>query len=212
MIENTVSVRTARRIYDRWGARYDWFTFVEGRAKARAIKQLHLAPGLRVLNVGVGTGREQAQIEAGIAPHGVAIGLDLSRGMLRVAHTRVRGPLCEADGHDLPFAAACFDRLLCAYTLDLIPYADIPRWLAGFHRVLKPGGRLVLLTMTEGVTLTSKVFVALWKFAYAISPVVCSGCRPLQLSGLAQQAGFESVACEVIVQFGVPSELIAARC
>jgi ubiquinone/menaquinone biosynthesis C-methylase UbiE len=110
----------------------------------------------------------------------------------------------------LPFAAASFDGLLCSYVLDLIPIREIPDWLAGFRRVLKPGGRIVLVSLTEGVNGISKTFVSLWKLAYAISPIICAGCRPLRLEELVQQAGFNQIDWHVIVQLGVPSQVIAA--
>jgi len=73
MIENTPPTHQIQRFYDRMGARYDWFEMYEGRAKARALEMLHLAPGQVVLNVGVGTGKEHADVQSAILPDGLAI-------------------------------------------------------------------------------------------------------------------------------------------
>jgi hypothetical protein len=60
------------------------------------------------------------------------------------------------------------------------------------------------------VDLASRGFVAVWKLAYRVSPVACGGCRPLQLAELARRAGFERVERKVVLQMGVPSELLIA--
>jgi demethylmenaquinone methyltransferase/2-methoxy-6-polyprenyl-1,4-benzoquinol methylase len=209
MIHNTLSKDSARRFYDFWGERYDWFSFYEARAKQGALEALDLQPGQRLLNVGLGTGKEHLLIQQTIQPGGVAFGLDYSPGMLAVAQERSGTPLCRADGGRLPFAGAAFDRLLCTYVLDLVPLAELPGWLDGFYRVLRPGGRMALLCLTEGVDLPSRAFVRMWKAAYAFSPLSCGGCRPLQLSHLPARLALAAWR-QVIVQLGVPSELLVA--
>ena len=69
---------------------------------------------------------------------------------------------------------------------------------------------MVLLTLTEGVDLASRVLVSAWKGLFSISPKACGGCRPLQLEDLTHQAGFKQVEREIIVQVSVPSEIILA--
>lgn len=211
MISETVSRSSARHFYNLWGQHYDWFSFYEARAKECALEMLGLQPGQRVLNVGLGTGKEHLQLQAAIAPGGLAFGVDLSRRMLFAARERTGAPLCEADGLFLPYGDRSFERLLCAYVLDLIPAGEILNWLEGFRRVLAPGGMAVLLSLTEGVDPTSRAFVGLWKAAYTISPISCGGCRPLQLSERVLDAGFASVERKIVVQFGVPSEIVLVR-
>jgi ubiquinone/menaquinone biosynthesis C-methylase UbiE len=211
MIENTPPTKQIQRYYDQMGARYDWFEMYEGRAKARALTVLELTSGQVVLNVGVGTGKEHAHIHTDIQPGGLAIGLDVSEVMVSLAQGRSQAAMCQADARNLPFVDQRFDRLYAAYVLDLLPLADLPALLAGFHRVIKPGGLMVVLALTEGVNVPSRALVAVWKAAYAVSPVACGGCRPLQLSNLVQAAGFEQVRREVVVQMAVPSEIIVAK-
>jgi len=210
VIQNTLSRDSARRFYDFWGSRYDMFSFYEARAKGLAIELLDLAPGQQVLNVGLGTGKEHCLIQEVISTKGNAFGIDISPRMLSTAYERTKAPLCYADGGSLPFCQASFDRLMCSYVLDLIPYADIPTWISEFRKVLKPGGRMVISSLTEGVDTLSRSFVYLWKFVYRISPIACGGCRPLQLRKLINQSGFQILDRKVIVQLGVPSEVIVA--
>jgi len=211
-IEDTISTETARRFYDWLGAGHDRAEFYESRAKQYGLTWLELAPGQHVLNVGIGTGKDQEFIQAAIAANGIAFGLDLSRVMLNLVRTRSSTLLCEGDARYLPFASGSFDRLLSTYVLDLLPLRNLPGLLANFRRVLKPNGRMVLVSLTEGVTWPSRGLVGLWKMAYAISPVVCGGCRPLRLYDLVCEAGFKKIQREVIVQLGVPSEVITASC
>jgi ubiquinone/menaquinone biosynthesis C-methylase UbiE len=207
VIQKTISRATARRVYNRLGAALDRAERFEGRAKALALALLAAGPGRRVLHVGVGTGAEHAALQAAAAPGGLLVGCDLSRGMLLLTRRRADTPLCEADAVRLPFRAGGFDRLFSAYMLDLLPLAEIPAALAEFRRVLRPGGRLVLVSLTEGADLPSRLFVAGWKQVYRLDPRRLGGCRPLQLAGLLGRAGF-AVERRVVVQRGFPSEVL----
>lgn len=210
MKENTLSAPEAQRFYDRIGSRYDWFEFYEARAKEYALGALRISPGLHVLSVGVGTGKEHKKILSGITPGGVAFGLDISPVMLYLTKERTASPVCQADARQLPFAEESFDRLYASYVLDLLPVPDLMDLVMHFKRVLKPSGRMVIIALTEGVDAASRALVATWKGIFALNPALCGGCRPLELLELVQQAGFKEVEREVIVQLGVPSEIITA--
>lgn len=209
-LEKAIPVRTAQRIYDFIGKRYDWFGGYDAHAKARAFDLLGVAPGQNLLEVGVGTGKEHARIHAAILPDGISFGIDISRVMLSLTHKMNKTPLCQADVRNIPFVSDCFDRIYMSYVLDLLPIYDIPGILAGLQRVLKPGGRIVIVALTEGVTPSSRALVAVWKGVYKVSPITCAGCRPLQLSQLVEKTGFSYVSREVIVQLAVPSEILVA--
>lgn len=198
------------KFYDFLGARYDWLNFFEARAKARGIEQLQLSPGLEVLHAGTGPGRDQVNLEQEVSPGGRITGFDLSRNMLRAARDRARDPLLQADIRRLPFASSAFDRLFSAYVLDLIPDQDLPALLRDFYRVLRPGGRVSLVGLTEGIDATSRAVISTWMLAYQLNPLVCGNCKPRRLSEKVRQAGFTRVEREVVVQMGVPSEIVTA--
>lgn len=210
MIRDTISTEAACRFYDRLGARHDWAEAYEGRAKARALELLDLGPGRSVLNVGVGTGKEHGKLVSAVGPGGLAVGVDISSVMLDLTQARTHAPVCLADARRLPFADSTFDRLFCAYLLDLLPAADLPEVLREFGRVVAPEGRIALVSLTDGVDPPSRLFVAAWKLVYSVSPVACGGCRPLGLSGLVRDAGLTVITSEVVVQLGVPSEVVEA--
>ena len=209
-LDQAIPVESARRIYDVIGKRYDWFGGYEAHAKERSIELLELTPGLKLLEVGVGTGLQHRRLQERLAPAGAAFGIDLSLVMLDLTRQRSEAPLCQADAHNLPFACAAFDRLYASYVLDLLPQADLPGILSEFRRVLKDDGQIVLVALTEGVNLPSRLLVAAWKALYTVSPIACAGCRPLQLSALFSQVGFKRIQREVVVQLALPSEIIWA--
>lgn len=210
MSQKFPSPSSLKQFYDRAARYYKWSTVFESAAKSSAIASLDISPGQKLLNIGLGTGAEQEVLSAGLAPGGTAFGIDFSSGMLHEASRNSGGRLCQADASDLPFAPGIFDRLYCAYVLDLVPDADIPTWLAGFRRVLKPGGKVVLLSLVEGVDRKSKLLVGTWKKLYSINPEICGGCRPLELMKFVTEAGFECIHRQIIVQLGLPSEVVVA--
>lgn len=211
MIQETLSTERVRRFYDWLGPRHDLGARFERRAKQRALDLLAAAPGERVLNPGAGTGKEQEALARAVEPGGVAVAVDISPVMLRLTRARAGGPVCAADARRLPFAAGAFDALYCSYMLDLMPAPALPLLLAEFRRVLRPGGRLALVSMTQGVDRLSRALIALWQLLYRASPIFLGGCRPIRLEPQARGAGLEIVAREVIVQGGVPSEVLLAR-
>jgi ubiquinone/menaquinone biosynthesis C-methylase UbiE len=120
------------------------FTFgMDRRWRRRAVRDLGLPAGARVLDVATGTGdfvRECA--EQGLVP----LGTDLSYGMLAAARVEGR-PLVHADATTLPFAMASFDGLTCGYALR--NFTELEAVIAEMGRVLRPGGRLCLLEVAE---------------------------------------------------------------
>ncbi|MET8846966.1 methyltransferase domain-containing protein [Amycolatopsis sp. NPDC004625] len=112
-----------------------------------ATKLLELQPGYTVLDVACGTGRFTRAFGSAVSPDGLAIGLDGARGMLAkavaeggpdtVAHLR-------ADAVRLPLKTSTVDGVCCFAALHM--FAEPETALDSFARVLKPGGRIVLLT------------------------------------------------------------------
>ncbi len=199
-----------RRLYDRLAPTYDWLTAYEARAVRRGIELLDLRPGLVALNVGAGTGREHQRIIRGVSPGGSALGIDIAFHMLNITRRRTGGIVCQGDAAALPFRDSCADRLFASYLLDLIPTGALGRTLDEFRRVLKPDGRLVVVSLTEGSGPFSRLVIRLWNALYAISPTLCGGCRPLRLSALLVDAGWSCEYRETLVQLGVPAEIVVA--
>lgn len=206
----TLTSERIQKLYDRIGPRYDWVDFYESAARAAALNGLGLAPGQIVLNAGAGTGKLLTQIDQSIFASSFWVGLDLSPVMARLAYQRSPGAVLVSDVRRLPLGTKSVDRIFAAYVLDLLPYADIEQTLIGFARVLKPGGRLAVLSLTEGVDRVSRSLIGAWKWLFDRAPALCGGCRPLQLQALVEATGLQIDHRQVIVEWGVPSEVVIA--
>jgi ubiquinone/menaquinone biosynthesis C-methylase UbiE len=135
-----------RRLYAKEAAKYDkeadfserWIFGSEHRgwACSQAVGE--------TLEVAIGTGLNLPHY-----PDDVRLtGIDLSPEMLALAETRATSlgrtiRLMEGDAQDLPFTDSSFDSVVCTYALCSVP--DDARAISEMDRVLKPGGRLILV-------------------------------------------------------------------
>ncbi|MDT7798760.1 MAG: hypothetical protein QOI78_2193 [Actinomycetota bacterium] len=138
------------RYWDRKSATYDaemgiWDRRLFGDSREWACGQ---AAG-EVLEVAVGTGLNLPCYPADIA----LTGLDLSAGMLDIARERARGlgrevTLRQGSADGMPFPDASFDTVVCTFGLCAIP--DHVTAVGEMVRVLRPGGRLILVDHVAG--------------------------------------------------------------
>jgi len=200
-------------IYDELSDIYDiWGRLTESRARSRAIELASIKDGDNILEVAVGTGLAFYEI-AKRNPHGSNLGIDLSEGMLDKARNRMKKVvganyrLAIGTAFDLPAQTESVDLLVNNYMFDLIPFADMDKVLLEFRRVLKADAKLILVNMTVGETLRSR----LYEFIYRVSPRIMGGCRGVKLAEKLRQHGFSIETREVYQQLLFPSELILAR-
>jgi ubiquinone/menaquinone biosynthesis C-methylase UbiE len=170
-----------RRYWDRKSTTYDaemgvWDRRLFGDSREWACGQ---AVG-EVLEVAVGTGLNLPCYPA----EATLTGLDLSEGMLAIARDRARRlgrqvTLRQGSAHELPFAEATFDTVLCTFGLCAIP--DPAAAVGEMVRVLRPGGRLILV---DHVPSSSRLVRGLqWLLELASVPLAGEHFRrrPLQL-------------------------------
>ncbi len=130
--------------YDRRWRRYNARThdLVEPRIRALALDST-LESGTRLLDVGCGTGLLLARL-APLLPEVNMAGVDRDPAMLVRARARLpEATFLRASAGALPFAAAAFAAAVTSSSLHFWP--DPARGLAELHRVLHPGGRLLVL-------------------------------------------------------------------
>jgi ubiquinone/menaquinone biosynthesis C-methylase UbiE len=189
-----------------------WSGPFESRAARRAYAAAGLCGGERVLEVAVGGGeffRELAKTP-GLKQ---CTGVDLSAPMLARARRRLEAggiaatDLCRANALALPFGGKVFDILFNLYMMDLLLMEDVPAVLHEFARVLRPGGRLIVLSMAQQIPKVNEI----WMWLYHRSPVLTGGCRPLPVAGMLEQNGWRINLRATISQCGFRSVLVVAQ-
>ncbi len=140
------------------------------RWRARAVDQARVGPGARVLDVATGTGDLALELARRVTPGGEVVGSDFSDGML--ARAREKAGAVDivtlatelrfewGDGLELPYADDEFDAAMNGFGLRNFP--DLTRGLAEMVRVVRPGGRVVVLEMTTPTRRPLSLFFALW--------------------------------------------------
>src|SRR4029453_10453298 len=155
LVRAAAPLECAIRRYDRLSRVYDWSASFGAAASARALELADPQPGERVVEVGVGTGRDLVQLRDRIGRSGRLVGIDLSTGMLREARARLRGRglrdvvLQRADARAVPLADGWADLMFCSRVLDLVDSGAIAAILEECRRVVRPGGRLLLVHMSK---------------------------------------------------------------
>jgi demethylmenaquinone methyltransferase/2-methoxy-6-polyprenyl-1,4-benzoquinol methylase len=115
--------------------------------RRRTLARWGLRAGMHLLDVATGTGLIAGAATGILHEPGAVIGLDPSRGMLREARKRLSIPLVQGTVEELPFADGYFDFLSLGYALRHV--ADLGVAFKEILRVLKPGGRLLILEITR---------------------------------------------------------------
>jgi len=213
----TSSIRPARLTKADVRTTYTWVAplhdalavLVESKARRLGLAWADVQDGEHVLEVGVGTGLSFHRLLRR-NPSGWTEGIDLTPAMLKRARRRAeRGPtdryrLALGDAYALPFPDETFDLVLNSYMFDLLPEGDFVPVLRGFRRVLKPGGRLVMMNMTRGRQWYNHV----WETIYRLYPPLLGGCRGVQVEPYLQAAGFIHTRRTYLSQWTFPSEVV----
>lgn len=137
-----------RAMFDSIARRYDLLNTVlsfgaDARWRRRAARAASLPADGRALDVACGSGRLTGELLRQ-ATSGLVLGLDFSPQMLRVAARDEPGPTyVRGDGLTLPFPDCVFDAVTVAFGLRNFAYPE--RGLVEMRRVLRPGGRAVVL-------------------------------------------------------------------
>lgn len=136
-------------LFDETAVHYDRLDLVMSLGSGRwyrrwALRRAGVRPGLRVLDVATGTGAVARVATKLVGPSGLVVGLDPSAGMLaEQARRRAHARLARGVAEQLPFADASFDFVTMGYALRHVP--DLLATFREYRRVLRPGGRLLIL-------------------------------------------------------------------
>jgi arsenite methyltransferase len=120
--------------------------------RAQVLQALGLTEGEQVLDIGSGPGLLAYDMAIAVGDKGRICGIDVSGAMLAMASNRcIEQPWTEfwtADATQIPYPDGRFDAAVCTQVYEYV--SDIPAALAELHRVLRPGGRAVILDTDYG--------------------------------------------------------------
>ena len=198
------------RIYKNIASVYDiWARLAESKARNRCLELARIRDGESVLEVAVGTGLTFLEILR-LNFTGQNEGIDLTEGMLNRAKEKAKNlgafnyRLELGDAYNLPYPDNSFDLVINNYMFDLLPEEDFSVVLVEFKRVLRPGGRLVLVNMTK----PEHWYNSVWENIYRVNPAWMGGCRGVFLQPHLESVGFVEVRREFISQLTFPSEVV----
>jgi len=222
--------RFLRRIFDDTAPDYDRIEHVLAFGtgpwyRRSALQRAGLAAAAQVLDVGIGTGLVAREALVLIGPRGRLVGVDPSPGMMKQA-VLPGVELITGRAEALPQADASSDFVSMGYALRHI--ADVGAAFSEFHRVLRPGGRLLVLEITKPA---GRVGTALLKtYMRAVVPLIArmvarqrdtaelwryywdtiEACiAPQDVLGALRAAGFQDVQRHV--ELGIFSEYTAVK-
>ncbi|HTL68547.1 MAG TPA: class I SAM-dependent methyltransferase [Lacunisphaera sp.] len=153
------------RLFDQGAKHYDavvdWGFLHSGSSyRRRALRRHGLLPGDRLLDVACGTGLVAVEAAELLGSAQGITCLDPSAGMLAIARTKVAANFILGRAEEMPLADETFDFVAMGYALRHV--TDLRRAFAEFHRVLQPGGRLLLLEVTKPPGRIAGFFFRLW--------------------------------------------------
>ncbi len=185
--------------------------------RRHALKEIVDGTPQRILDVACGTGDSTISIARAAAEGTKVTGADISEGMMALvmekagkAGVKDRIDLQVADGEALPYGDGTFDRVTCAFGIRNFEHKE--KGLAEFRRVLKPGGKAVILELSVPQNRVIRwvydlyfLHILPWvggsisgdKAAYRYLPAsVHNFPAPNDFCAMMEAAGFRSVRCK----------------
>ena len=167
----TLEAGQVRAMFDRIAGVYDLMNSamtagLHHRWRGRAADLAELRPGARALDVACGTGDLALELARRVAPGGEVLGCDFSERMLDRARAKAAGRPAAglrfewADAMSLPYADGAFDAATVGFGAR--NFEDLGRGLGEMARVVRPGGRVVVLEITTPTRPPLSMFYALW--------------------------------------------------
>jgi ubiquinone/menaquinone biosynthesis C-methylase UbiE len=214
-MDRYLSPAEAKRFYDRLGSAQDWQGFYENPAINELIAHAAFDSAHSVFEFGCGTGSLAARLLQHHLPADARyVGLDISATMVSLAQERLkpwsdRARVYESEGSPrIPEPDHSFDRFVSTYVFDLLSPEFIARLLSEARRVLVPGGKLCLVSMTFGTSPISRAVCWGWQRLWRLRPGIVGVCRPIKLTDYLR-ADFWKVDYRTgVTSWGISSEVV----
>jgi ubiquinone/menaquinone biosynthesis C-methylase UbiE len=169
------------------------------RVRRRLLEPVSFRADDLILDLCCGTGGATHAIASAAGEQARVVGLDLSAGQVRQAHTtphRQNTHFLVGDAAAVSFSDALFDKVLITHALHEMARSARLAVLAEARRVLKPGGEVVVLELDQPDSLLLRAFIGLWFFYWLPLNFETPTRRDMLRHGVAnevREAGFSSV-------------------
>lgn len=172
--------------------------------RARVIELLAPTPGEQILDVGVGPGLLALDLARLVGESGRLVGLDVAPAMVAAATARLAGlPQAEVrvgDAAELDLPDGAFDAAVSTQVYEYV--ADMPRALSELRRVLRPGGRAVILdTDWRSLVWHSSDPARMDRMLKCWDDHLSDPHLPAKLGRMLRDAGFEVRKAEIVPMF-----------
>ena len=165
-VDEQDKARKVRGVFDSVASKYDLMNDLMSVGMHRAWKAYtvlvaNVRPGQRVLDIAGGTGDLALAFAPKVGPSGEVVHTDINEAMLREGRDRLLNagvslPTLVCDAEHLPFADAHFDLVTVAFGLRNMTHKD--NALLEMNRVLKPGGKLLVLEFSKVAKPLEKIY------------------------------------------------------
>jgi ubiquinone/menaquinone biosynthesis C-methylase UbiE len=205
----------ARTNYNRISRFYDLIAgWSEQKGRETGLARLAATNGERVLEIGFGTGLALTALARSVGETGRVCGTDISESMVSLAQTRLemaglagRVELIVGDALALPYPDRSFDAVFMSFVLELFDTPEIPVVLGECRRVIRPGGRVAVVSISSSGPRT--LVRRLYEWSHRHFPHVVD-CRPIPARDLVESAGFSLTTAERISMWGLEVEIVVA--
>lgn len=207
---------TTRRVYDVLAPWYDLAVEnLEARVRAAGLRLLDAWPGETIVEFGSGTGQALSALAPLVGVEGRVIGVDLSPAMVERSRTMiaadgigawVSAEVGDATGSGLPDDLA--DGIFMSFVLESFADEDVGRVLAECHRILRPGGRLVVVALDRPDR--PGAVVRIYELVHRLFPQIVD-CAPMRVVTALRDAAFEVEAVDAQTMTGLPVAVVRAR-
>ena len=203
----------AKESYDRMSLFYDYFIGpFEQKYRNMVLKGLNIVKGETVLEIGFGTGHCLKQMAEAVGDTGRVYGIDISSGMLLASRRRLekaglwsRVELTCDDAVKMPYVDDKFDAVFSSFTIELFDSPEIPKVITEIKRVLRPRGRIGVVSMSkEGEAST---LLNLYEWFHKVLPQYFD-CRPIYVEQSIKDAGFGIQYKERFSLMGLPVDIV----
>lgn len=210
--------RSKQEARDWYSMLSDWYgTLVapfEAEQRDAGVSLLAPTTGENILDVGSGTGEALISLANSVGHAGRVVGVDIAEGMCQTAQTKARNAdlgdhidIVCGDATCLPLQNESMDAIFSSFTLELFDTPQIPVVLQECRRVLRPQGRLCVVSLSKrNAGLATQIYERLhtWFPQYL-------DCRPIFVRESVQDADFHVQRAIDDVMWGLPVEIVLAQ-